>query len=187
MKFFKNGIVLSLILSFASCNQSTSNKDNVVSKNTAKESKIDTSKTNSKLAGKSYEQYGMSFCELINTDVITSVFPDASDIKAKESTDRSTPECEVTFISNEDRIGLILKGQSKKNNNFNLEWKLENEKGWTKIEGLGDEAYFFPWFNGAKILVLKNNLRYNLQMNSLKNSAKEDAIAIMKTLFKTME
>jgi len=187
MNFFKKAVVLSLVLGFTSCNQSVSDKENEEIKNTTTEIIEEAPKTNSKLVGKSYEQYGAPFCEILNIDIIKSVFPDATEIKTKEATDRLTPECEITFTSSEDRIGLILKGQPKKHNNFSLDWKLENEKGWSKIEGLGDEAYFFPWFNGASVLVMKNDLRYSLLMNSQKESAKEDAIAIMEALVKTIE
>ncbi len=187
MKVFKTIFALGLIACLVSCGQSFSDKEKEMLKEGINEA-IEDANTKKPDVVETVTKYNLPFCNLLSTDEIKTVFAEAENFEIKEGKERK-PDCQITFISGKlmegtDIInpgGILISGfipRKRETTRTFLERFMEVEKGYEKIEGLGDEAYLFPSENSSSIIMIQNNRSYRLQLNRVSENESNSEMAI---------
>jgi hypothetical protein len=190
MRSLKIVFMSGLILMFAACNLSFSDKEKELLGETAQDIAKDMNKEQIPRDKKTTASYSKPFCELLTKEVVISTYPNAINFQI-ESGKEKTPECSINFKIGRNIGALRLSGQHPRlelNDRTFLESLMKANKEWTEISNLGDEAYLFPNKHSPNIIVMKDGLRYYFQLTLYLDSKNnnEDAIKLMHAIFENM-
>lgn len=98
--------------------------------------------------------------------------------------------CKMTFLTGKKGAGVMLKGQhpaATVDPRKSLENRLKKKKERRQLKNLGDEAYLFPSTNLARVIVMKDGLRYELEYTSQNKTVQEDGERLMCVLINNID
>lgn len=188
MKFHKTIYALSLIILCTACKQSGSENKKEMQGETTEEV-VNNKTTEKPVVKKGNPTYELPFCNNIIKADILAAFPSAQEITIVDMSDNFVPRCNVRFMNNGTLMNATLSGLEKnKVSKYRkmLDFNLSKTDKWNEVAGIGDEAYVFPREMDSYIKVIKDELYYDLQLTSMNENNKADAVKLSKAIFKNI-
>ena len=191
MKNYKIVFVLGLILSFTSCKQSFSDKEKELLKETGVKILKDMEKEPSKKKEKKLKNsFSKPLCDLLTQNDIKAVFPDATNFEYKRTKEK-TPNCKISFLSFNKilnmkiAVAITIEGRKVFHRQSDQEYIASlnmGNKNWMVIEGLGNEAHFFPSETAPMIVVMYKDQRFVLHLSDMSETNKEKILKIARSI-----
>ena len=187
MRNLKCVVALILTLSLTSCKQSANDNEDVSSKDQTKNSVVGEEQGERKIYQDNYG-YKKPLCDYLTKFIVKSVFTLAIDFEYNQ-TGMPKPYCSLRFKVTNGDVGLILEGQimgPKTNARKYLERQLERYEEHSKIDNLGDEAYVIDNKRFVRVIVMKEGLRYALDVTSQERDMLDKSVDLMREIMKNV-